>query len=73
MILALYRPVFDQLVLVSSPEAAELVKLHENTFRTVNIGLANEMAIVCDKLGVNVWEVIDAAATKPFGFMKFTP
>ena len=73
VILALYEPVFDQLVPVSSPEVAELVKLLENTFRTVNIGLANEMAIVCDKLGVNVWEVIDAAATKPFGFMKFTP
>ena len=58
---------------VSSPEAAELVKLLENTFRSVNIGLVNEMAIVCDKLGVDVWEVIDAAATKPFGFMKFTP
>src|SRR5439155_24087954 len=54
-------------------EAAELVKILENTFRSVNIGLVNEMAIVCDKLGVNVWEVIDAAATKPFGFMKFTP
>ena len=49
------------------------MKLLENTFRSVNIGLVNEMAIVCDKLGVNVWEVIDAAATKPFGFMKFTP
>jgi UDP-N-acetyl-D-glucosamine dehydrogenase len=49
------------------------VKLLENTFRSVNIGLVNEMAIVCDKLGVNIWEVIDAAATKPFGFMKFTP
>jgi UDP-N-acetyl-D-glucosamine dehydrogenase len=71
--LALYAPVFEQLVPVSSPEAAELVKLLENTFRSVNIGLVNEMAIVCDKLGVNVWEVIDAAATKPFGFMKFTP
>jgi UDP-N-acetyl-D-glucosamine dehydrogenase len=71
--LALYRPVFEQLVPVSSPEAAELVKLLENTFRSVNIGLVNEMAIVCDKLGVNVWEVIDAAATKPFGFMRFTP
>ena len=70
---ALYRPVFDTLVAVSSPEAAELVKLLENTFRTVNIGLANEMAIVCDKLGVDVWEVIEAAATKPFGFMKFDP
>ncbi len=73
VILTLYDPVFDQLVPLSSPEAAELVKLLENTFRTVNIGLANEMAIVCDKLDVNVWEVIDAAATKPFGFMKFTP
>jgi UDP-N-acetyl-D-glucosamine dehydrogenase len=70
---ALYSPVFDTLVPVSSPEAAELVKLLENTFRSVNIGLVNEMAIVCDKLGVNVWEVIEAAATKPFGFMKFTP
>ena len=56
-----------------APEAAELVKLLENTFRSVNIGLVNEMAIVCDRLGVDVWEVIDAAATKPFGFMKFTP
>jgi UDP-N-acetyl-D-glucosamine dehydrogenase len=71
--LALYGPVFERLVPVSSPEAAELVKLLENTFRSVNIGLVNEMAIVCDKLGVNVWEVIEAAATKPFGFMKFTP
>ena len=73
VILALYEPVFDRLVPVSSPEAAELTKLLENTFRSVNIGLANEMAIVCDKLGVDVWEVIEAAATKPFGFMKFTP
>jgi UDP-N-acetyl-D-glucosamine dehydrogenase len=71
--LALYEPVFDMLVPVSSPEAAELVKLLENTFRSINIGLVNEMAIVCDKLGVDVWEVIEAAATKPFGFMKFTP
>jgi UDP-N-acetyl-D-glucosamine dehydrogenase len=70
---AIYRPAFERLVAVSSPEAAELVKLLENTFRSVNIGLVNEMAIVCDKLGVDVWEVIDAAATKPFGFMKFTP
>jgi UDP-N-acetyl-D-glucosamine dehydrogenase len=70
---ALYGPVFDRLVPVSSPEAAELVKLLENTFRSVNIGLANEMALVCDRLGVDVWEVIEAAATKPFGFMKFTP
>jgi UDP-N-acetyl-D-glucosamine dehydrogenase len=71
--LALYGPAFEHLVPVSSPEAAELVKLLENTFRSVNIGLVNEMAIVCDKLGVDIWEVIDAAATKPFGFMKFTP
>ena len=70
---ALYQPAIDALVPVSSTEAAELVKLLENTFRSVNIGLVNEMAIVCDKLGVDVWEVIDAAATKPFGFMKFTP
>jgi UDP-N-acetyl-D-glucosamine dehydrogenase len=73
VMVALYGPVFDTLVPVSSPEAAELVKLLENTFRSVNIGLVNEMAQVCDRLGVNVWEVIDAAATKPFGFMKFTP
>lgn len=71
--LALYGPVFDRLVPVASPEAAELTKLLENTFRSVNIGLANEMAIVCDKLGVNVWEVIEAAGSKPFGFMKFMP
>lgn len=70
---ALYQPAIDTLVPVSSTEAAELVKLLENTFRSVNIGLVNEMAIVCDKLGVDVWEVIEAAATKPFGFMKFLP
>jgi UDP-N-acetyl-D-glucosamine dehydrogenase len=70
---ALYSACIDRVVPVSTCEAAELVKLLENTFRSVNIGLVNEMAIVCDKLGVNVWEVIDAAATKPFGFMKFTP
>jgi UDP-N-acetyl-D-glucosamine dehydrogenase len=70
---ALYGSCIDQIVPVSSPEAAELVKLLENTFRAVNIGMVNEMAIVCDKLGVDVWEVIEAAATKPFGFMKFTP
>ena len=70
---ALYAPAIERLVPVSSTEAAELVKILENTFRSVNIGLVNEMAIVCDKLGVDVWEVIDAAATKPFGFMKFTP
>ena len=70
---AFYQTCIDVIVPVSSPEAAELVKLLENTFRSVNIGLVNEMAIVCDKLGVDVWEVIDAAGTKPFGFMKFTP
>jgi UDP-N-acetyl-D-glucosamine dehydrogenase len=70
---AFYQTCIDTIVPVSSPEAAELVKLLENTFRSVNIGLVNEMAIVCDKLGVDVWEVIDAAGTKPFGFMKFTP
>ena len=73
VVMALYQPAIEALVAVSSPEAAELVKLLENTFRSVNIGLVNEMAIVCDKLGVDVWEVIEAASTKPFGFMKFTP
>jgi UDP-N-acetyl-D-glucosamine dehydrogenase len=73
VVTAIYAPAIEKLVPVSSPEAAELVKLLENTFRSVNIGLVNEMAIVCDKLGVDVWEVIDAANTKPFGFMKFTP
>jgi UDP-N-acetyl-D-glucosamine dehydrogenase len=70
---AMYAPAIDTLVPVTTTEAAELVKLLENTFRSVNIGLVNEMAIVCDKLGVDVWEVIEAAATKPFGFMKFLP
>jgi UDP-N-acetyl-D-glucosamine dehydrogenase len=70
---ALYDRIFDTLVPVTSAEAAELVKLHENTFRMINIALVNEMAQICDRLGVDVWEVIDAAATKPFGFMKFTP
>src|SRR6266508_3226615 len=58
---------------VTSAEAAEMAKLLENTFRMINIGLVNELAIMCERLGVDVWEVIDAAATKPFGFMKFTP
>jgi UDP-N-acetyl-D-glucosamine dehydrogenase len=70
---ALYATCSETIVPVSSTETAELVKLLENTFRSVNIGLVNEMQIVCDKLGVNVWEVIEAAATKPFGFMKFNP
>jgi UDP-N-acetyl-D-glucosamine dehydrogenase len=70
---ALYEACIDRVVPVSSPEAAELVKLLENTFRSVNIALVNEMAIICDRLGVDVFEVIDAASTKPFGFMRFTP
>jgi UDP-N-acetyl-D-glucosamine dehydrogenase len=69
----LYSACIDTVVRVSSTETAELVKLLENTFRAVNIAMVNEMAIVCDKLGVDVWEVIEAAGTKPFGFMKFTP
>ena len=71
--LALYSKVFDTMVPVESPEAAELVKVYENTFRMINIALANELAQACDKLGLDVWGVIDAAGTKPFGFMKFTP
>jgi UDP-N-acetyl-D-glucosamine dehydrogenase len=70
---ALYGQVMEQVVPVSSTEAAELTKLLENTFRSINIALVNEMAQVADRLGVDVWEVIDAAATKPFGFMKFVP
>jgi len=70
---ALYATIVEQVIVVSSTEAAELTKLLENTFRSVNIALANEMAIVCDKLGVDVWEVIAAASSKPFGFMRFTP
>ena len=69
----LYSRVIDTVVPVSSPESAELVKLLENTFRSINIGLVNEMAIICEKLGVDVWEVIGAAASKPFGYMKFVP
>ena len=70
---ALYGHAIDNLVPVSSTEAAEMAKLVENTFRAVNIGLANEVLLICDKLGLNAWEVIEAAATKPFGFMKFLP
>ena len=69
----LYRNFVETIVPVDSPETAEMVKLLENTFRSVNIALANEMALVCHKLGINVWEVIEAAQTKPFGFMPFYP
>ncbi len=68
-----YSQALQHVVPVSSAEVAEMAKLLENTFRMINIGLVNEMAIMCNRLGVDVWEVIDAAATKPFGFMKFTP
>ena len=70
---ALLRRVSPQVNVVSSPQAAEMVKLLENTFRAVNIGLVNELALMCRTLGVDVWEIIDAAATKPFGFMPFYP
>jgi UDP-N-acetyl-D-glucosamine dehydrogenase len=68
-----YQEALETVVPVSSSESAEMAKLLENTFRMINIGLVNEMAIMCDRLGLDVWEIIDAAATKPFGFMKFTP
>jgi UDP-N-acetyl-D-glucosamine dehydrogenase len=70
---ALYEVAIERVVPVSSPDTAEMVKLLENTFRAVNIGLVNEVLLMCDTLGLDAWEVIDAAATKPFGFMKFTP
>lgn len=70
---ALYRSAVDKVIAVSSPTAAEMVKLLENTFRAVNIALVNEMALMCDKLNVDVWEVIQAAASKPFGYMPFYP
>ena len=70
---AFYTRFVDEMVPVSSVEAAELAKILENAFRAVNIGLVNEMALIADRLGLDIWEVIDAAATKPFGFMKFTP
>ena len=70
---ALYGAALETIVPVSSTETAEMVKLLENTFRAVNIGMANEVLLMCERLGLDVWEVISAAATKPFGFMKFTP
>jgi UDP-N-acetyl-D-glucosamine dehydrogenase len=68
-----YSQALEHVVPVSSTQVAEMVKLLENTFRMINIGLANEIALMCDRIGINVWEVIDAAATKPFGFMPFYP
>jgi UDP-N-acetyl-D-glucosamine dehydrogenase len=68
-----YSQALQKVVAVSSTQVAEMVKLLENTFRMINIGLVNEMAVMCDRMGINIWEVIDAAATKPFGFMPFYP
>lgn len=68
-----YQGAMENVVPVETAEVAEMTKLLENTFRMVNIGLVNEMAIMCDRMGINVWDVIEAAATKPFGFMKFSP
>jgi UDP-N-acetyl-D-glucosamine dehydrogenase len=69
----LYGRAIDTVHLVSTPEAAELTKLLENTFRAVNIALVNELAVLCDRMGIDIWEVVDAASTKPFGFMHFSP
>lgn len=68
-----YQQFIDEVIPVSSSKSAEMVKLLENTFRSVNIGLVNEVALMCDRLGIDVWEIIDAAATKPFGYMPFYP
>jgi UDP-N-acetyl-D-glucosamine dehydrogenase len=70
---AFYSQITSQVVPVTSPDVAELTKLFENIFRAVNIALVNELALLCDRMNLDVWEVIDAAATKPYGFMKFTP
>ena len=70
---ALYEQVVDDVMLVSTTDAAELSKLLENIFRSVNIALVNELAVLCDRMDIDVWEVIDAASTKPFGFMRFDP
>ena len=69
----LYAGICDQVIVLSTPEAAELAKLLENIFRSVNIALVNELAQLCDRLGIDVWEVVEAAASKPFGFMRFDP
>ena len=71
--MALYELVCDEVITVSTPEVAELTKLLENIFRSVNIALVNELAILCDRMGVDVWEVVESAATKPYGFMSFRP
>jgi UDP-N-acetyl-D-glucosamine dehydrogenase len=70
---ALYEQVCDTVVRVSTPEAAELTKLLENVFRSVNIALVNELAMLCDRMGIDIWEVVEAASTKPYGFMRFDP
>jgi UDP-N-acetyl-D-glucosamine dehydrogenase len=70
---AVYDHICDELVRVSTPEAAELSKLLENIFRSVNIALVNEMAMLADRMGIDIWEVVDAASTKPYGFMRFEP
>lgn len=70
---ALYETICDRIVEVSEPEAAEMSKLLENTYRAVNIALVNELAVICDRMGIDVWEVVEAAATKPFGFASFKP
>jgi UDP-N-acetyl-D-glucosamine dehydrogenase len=70
---ALLRTINDQVVELSSPDAAEMAKLLENTFRNINIAFVNNLALLCERMGLDVWEVIDAAATKPFGFMRFSP
>ena len=69
----LYEHIISEIHPVTTSEEAEMVKLLENTFRAVTIGLVNEMAILCDRLGIDIWQVIEAAGTKPFGFMKFLP
>ncbi len=69
----LYSEICDEVVVVSTPEAAEMTKLLENIFRSVNIALVNELAVLCERMGIDVWEVVDAAATKPYGFMRFEP
>ncbi len=69
----LYERICDEVMVLTTPDAAEMAKLLENIFRSVNIALVNELAVLCDRMGIDVWEVIDAAATKPFGFMRFDP